>query len=267
MRAWFEIYRAQFKTVFAVQLQYRAAMVIWLISTVLEPVVYLVVWSTVARARGGSVGGFTLGDFAAYYIALMVVNHLTFTWHMWEYDYRIRQGDLSPMLLRPLHPVHTDIAENLSYKALTLTVVVPATAGLVLAFRPALHPPLWALVALGPALLLAFAVRFTVGWIVALAAFWTTRINAINQVYFVAMLFFSGQLAPLALLPEPIRWAGTLLPFRWMAAFPVELLLGRLRPGEAVVGLAVQGVWVGVSLVVARAVWRAGIRRYTAVGA
>ena len=52
------LYRAQFKTTIAEQFQYRGALVIWLIGLILEPVIYLSVWSTVARSQGGSVDGF-----------------------------------------------------------------------------------------------------------------------------------------------------------------------------------------------------------------
>ena len=50
------LYAQQFKTSLAMMLQYRASLVIWLISHVLDPLVYLVVWTTVSRSRGGSVG-------------------------------------------------------------------------------------------------------------------------------------------------------------------------------------------------------------------
>ena len=81
-----------------------------------------------------------------------------------------------------------------------------------------------------PALLLAFLVRFLLEWTLALAAFWTTRVNAINQVYFVLMLFLAGQIAPLTLFPRWIQVVADILPFRWMLGFPVELVLGRLTP-------------------------------------
>lgn len=68
-----EIYWVQFKTSLAVQLQYRASNLIWLIGRVVEPVMYLVVWSAVARAQGGSVGTFSPGDLAAYYILFETV--------------------------------------------------------------------------------------------------------------------------------------------------------------------------------------------------
>jgi ABC-2 type transport system permease protein len=267
MAALIEIYWAQFKVAMAVELQYRVSAFIWLIGTVLEPVVYLVVWSAVAAAGGGAVGGFQGADFAAYYISLMVVNHLTFTWHMWEYDYRIRQGLLSPLLLKPLHPIHMDIAENLSHKLFTLIVIAPTTVVLIWLFQPVWHTPLWSALLAVPAIVLAFAIQFLFGWAVAMAAFWTTRIAAINRIYFLGKFFLAGQMAPLVLLPLWVQTIATFSPFRWMLSFPVELLVGRLSPLDAWLGLGAQAVWVGLSLLAVKLVWRAGVRRYAAFGA
>ena len=45
------------------QFQYRAAAYFYMIGMLAEPVVYLVVWSTIAREHGGSVDGYTPGTF------------------------------------------------------------------------------------------------------------------------------------------------------------------------------------------------------------
>ena len=116
-------------------------------------------------------------------------------------------------------------------------------------------------------LLLAFLVRFLLEWTLALAAFWTTRVGAINQIYFVLMLFLSGQMAPLDAFPAPVQVVAAILPFRWMIGFPVELLLGRLTPVEALEGWLAQVGLGGHRLVLLRIVWRAGVRVYSAVGA
>jgi ABC-2 type transport system permease protein len=261
------LYRQQFKTTFATMLQYRASLFIWMIGQVLEPIIYLVVWSTVSASRGGSVGDFTAAQFAAYYIAFMLVNQMTYTWIMWEYEYRIREGLLSPALLRPVHPIHADIADNLSSKLVSLPVMLVIAALLALIFKPAASFQWWALLAFLPAVALAFLLRFLVEWTLAQAAFWTTRVSAINQVYFVLILFLSGQLAPLSLFPRPIQVLADILPFHWMIGFPVELVLGRLTPLQAATGFSAQALWLALSLALVRVVWRAGIRIYSAVGA
>ncbi len=262
-----DIYRQQFKTTFASFVQYRASMLIWMIWHVLEPLIYLVVWSVVSRSSGGSIGGFLPADFAAYFIAMMLVNHVTYTWVIYEYEYRIRHGSLSFALLRPLHPIHSDLVDNISSKLITMPMMLGAAAVLAIVFTPAWHPAIWDCIIFVPALVLAFMLRFSVEWTLALAAFWTTRVSAVNQGYYVAALFLAGQMAPLALLPYPIQVASAVLPFRWMISFPVELLLGRVAPAEALAGLVVQLVWLCLAFALLRVVWRAGVRAYSAVGA
>ncbi len=256
----------QFKTSLAVNLQYRAANLIWLLGAVLEPLIYLVVWDTVANVQGGSVGGYTRSDFAAYFLAQMVVGRLTFTWIMWEYEYFIRDGTLARRLMRPLHPIWVDVADNLAYKMFIVVVLIPVTILLIFFFQPALQTGWLDLVAFLPALLLAFVLRFCVEWALAMAAFWTTRINAINQVYFVVFLFFSGQLAPLDLLPGFAQTLANVLPFRWMLAFPIEVLLGRLSAQEIVLGCAIQLGWIAVAVAMLLWAWRSGVKQFSAVG-
>jgi ABC-2 type transport system permease protein len=261
------LYLQQFKTTFAAMLQYRASLVIWMIGHVLEPLVYLIVWSIVSNTGGGSVGDYTTKEFAGYFILLMLVNHVSYTWIMYEFEYRVRQGILSFALLKPVHPIHSDIADNVSSKVITLPFMLLIAAGLAVIFHPSVSPAPWAIAACVPVLLLAFLVRFLLEWTLAQAAFWTTRVSAINQIYFVLMLFLSGQMAPLTLFPSPIRAVAGLLPFRWMISFPVELLLGRLTPVEVLTGLGAQAIWLVVSFILFRMVWRKGVRIYSAVGA
>jgi ABC-2 type transport system permease protein len=267
VRAFLDLYVQQFKTTFASMLQYRASLFIWMIGQVLEPLIYLIVWSTVSNGSGGSVGDYTARQFAAYFIILMLANQFTYTWIMYEYEYRVREGYLSSMLLRPVHPIHADIADNISSKLISLPVICLVAVALAAIFRPTASLILWAVLAFIPALMLAFLIRFLVEWTLAQAAFWTTRVSAINQIYFVLVLFLSGQIAPLSLFPRPVQVLAALLPFRWMIGFPVELLLGRLTPLQALTGIGAQVLWVIIGLALLRIVWRAGIRIYSAVGA
>jgi ABC-2 type transport system permease protein len=260
------LYAALMRISIAEQLQYRVANAIWILSAVLEPVVYLAVWTAVAEGQGGQVGSYGEADLAAYFLAFVLVNHWTFNWVMWDFQFRIETGQLSFQLLRPIHPLHQDLADNLGYKLVMLVLLVPVTVLLAWWFQPrfALEP--WAAAALLPVLLLAYALRFVFEWVLALAAFWTTRVMALNQVYSAVLLFFAGRFAPNDLLPAPLDQLARILPFRWMVAFPVELAIGRIGPREALAGAAIQVVWLGAALLALRLVWRRGQRRFTAVG-
>jgi len=267
MRGLTDIYATLFRTDLALQFQYRAEMIIWLIFRIVEALVFLSVWTAVADSQGGQVGGFSARDFAAYYIAMMMMGHLTFTWFMHEFEFRVRSGSFSPLLLQPLHPIHRDIATNISYKFLTLAVMLPTVLVMVWLFDPIFNTPTWALWTLVPVIALAFLMRFFVEWALALVALWTTRTAAANEIYFASLFFCSGQLAPLALMPDWVQTLAAILPFRWMMAFPTELLLGRLTPDQALEGIAVQALWLVLAWGIMALVWSRSLRRYSAVGA
>ena len=52
MAAFYSIYWGYIRTALVVQFQYRIAMLIWLLGGIIEPLMYLVVWRTVAAAAG-----------------------------------------------------------------------------------------------------------------------------------------------------------------------------------------------------------------------
>lgn len=267
IRGFIDIYRTLFGMELSVMFQYRAAVVIWLLGLVLQPVVHMVVWLTVAESKGGSVEDFDAGTIAAYFLVMMLVNHVTFTWHMFEMGWRVRSGFFNAILVQPLHPWHRDVLQNIAYKVLTLAVMLPVAALLAWYFKPTLQPPSWAVLAFVPALGLAFLTRFFFEWTLALLAFWITDTSGLNNLYLAFALVLSGSLAPLDFLPAPLQTVAAWSPFQWMVSFPVELLLGRLTPAEMVHGLTMQLLWIGLGFSVMQLTWRRASSRYSAVGA
>lgn len=259
-------YRGQFATDLAMQLAYRGSLVIWCLGFIVQPIVFIVIWQAVAASRGGE--GMTAGQYAAYFSVQMLVNHLTFIWHMWEFEWRIRSGYFSPILLRPIHPIHNDISQNLSYKVVGLVGIIPAmfiVAWMFDADFSATRPLDVAAFAL--ALPLAMILRFTLEWSLACAAFWLTKVSALNQFVDVFFLYLAGQFAPLDDMPRVIQQASFVLPFRWCVAFPIEVITGKHSGGELLVGFAMQLAWIAIAIVVLRAVWSRAVRKYGAVGA
>ncbi len=266
-RSLFDFYTAKFRAEIAMQFAYRGAIAIWLLALVSFPLISLVVWTTIARGNGGSAGGFTSGQYAAYFIAVMVVNNMTFIWHMWQMEWRVKNGFFSPVLLRPLHPIHNDVVENLTFKAMTLVALLPIAILIGFYFDADFGTSPGDALAFIPVLIGAMAVRFNCEWVLGLVAFWITRTGTLNQLYGTLTVFLAGMVAPLSLFPEPVRIAASILPFRWMVSFPVEVLLGRVNGQELAIGLGMQVLWIAIAVVALRWVWTRGIRRYSAVGA
>jgi len=90
------------------EIQYRAATMMMLLGFLIEPVVYMAVWTGVSEAQGGEIAGYTSGALAAYYIVwtLVRVYNLAFDPNAWEW--RIRRGRMNDFLSQPIHPFHRD---------------------------------------------------------------------------------------------------------------------------------------------------------------
>lgn len=260
------MWAGMFRTAILANLQYRTSGMIWMLGMILEPIIYLVVWSAVVEAGGGEVEGFTRGGVAAYYLAFFVVQNVTFTWVMETFQFRVQQGQLAFELLRPVHPVVADIMDNISFKLVMSFMVVPAMIGIYIGFEPEFHFQTWSLLLFVPSLFMAWCVRFTFEWSLAMSAFWTVRVTAINRAWFGVFLFMSGRAAPLVFLPEGVREVAWSLPFYSMAGLPVELALGSLEPDVAYRALGVQAVWLVAGIVLIKVVWRRALLRFSAVG-
>ena len=122
------------------QLQYRTANYFYMFGMVAEPVIYLVVWTTIADESGGTVQGLTPGYLAAYYIVWTLVRNMNIVFGAPFWEHRIREGELTKDLLRPILPLHYDIAYFAGWKFVVIVLWIPLAVGLSLVFHPALHP-------------------------------------------------------------------------------------------------------------------------------
>ena len=251
---------------FAEMVAYRAEVVIWIL-TASAPLIMLAVFDRVAD--DGPVSGFERGDFAAYFVAVLIVRQLTSAWVVWELNEKIRTGGLSPALLKPLHPLAWYAASTVATVPFRLVVMIPLV-GLLWLWRPEMRFGL-SLAALPPLVLslaLAWVMNFAIQCSFGCLAFWMGQSIGIFGVWFGLWSLFSGYIIPIDLLPGGIADVAAYLPFRALLSAPVEIALGRTSGASALgTTLALQVFWAGVAVLIARAVWTRGIARYEAYGA
>ncbi len=111
MRRLMRIYRVLIQTAWATALEYRAQVLLWILSSIF-PLVMMVVWLAVVD-EAGPLTGWGRADFISYYVGAALVYQFTFVWTVWQWDDDIRTGDLSPKLLKPLGLRVTRIASGL----------------------------------------------------------------------------------------------------------------------------------------------------------
>lgn len=245
-------------------LQYASFFFILAFGWMIPPLVYLLVWST--AAADAPIGGLTRGAFVAYYLLLILVNQVTYAQTNWTVGDLIRSGGMNRVLLRPMPAVFDAVAAEIAGKVVYLVFDVPVVVGMAVLLKPDLDVRIESAVAFVPALVGAWALRFVWGYALAVLAFWASRADALLALQDSLVFLLAGQVAPIALLPEPLASLAAILPFRYMVAFPVEVLLGRLDGGEILSGLALQALWLLAASVVARVLWVRGLRRYAAIG-
>ena len=265
VRSMVDIYLTTARMAIASEFQYRTGHYFFLLGMIAEPVIYLVVWSTVAVQQGGEVGGFTPNEFAAYYIVWTLVRNMNVA-SVGAWEGHIREGDLSRMLLHPIHPVHWDIGYFAGWKLVVIVMWLPVAVVLSLLFRPMFSVEPIDVAVFGVAIWGAYAVRSLLYSNVGMAAFWTTRMGPILQVVMIFELLFSGRLVPLSLMPDWAQRLADVLPFKWTFGFPIEALIGGLPVAALLGGLAMQALWIVIGVIAIRLIWPFAVRRYAAVG-
>lgn len=255
---------ALIKSTWSSWMQHRGFFYLVAFSWMVPLLVYLFVWS--AAAGEGTIGGLTRGELAAYYLVLILVHQLTFCGNNWTVGDAIRLGRMNFLLLRPISPIWDAFSSEVASKVVFMSFAVPVTAILALLLQPDLHVTSRDTLTFVPALVMAWALRFFWGYWLALLSFWATRADALLSLQESLVFLLGGQVAPVVLLPDLMRTAAVVLPFRYMLGFPVEILTAQLSTTELWTGLAFQAGWLLVALFIFVVVWRTGLKRYSAVG-
>jgi ABC-2 type transport system permease protein len=260
-------YRALLLAGFQQMAQYRIQSLLWMLFAIIRPVIFLAAWVAIATAQGGSISGYSVGDFAAYYVILTFVSQLAMAWNSHEFEWEVNQGRLSAKLLRPLHPLHYAVVDNIVFKATTLPVLIVILVLVSISFGARYETQPWHVVAFIPSVILAAALLFLFGWVIASLAFWATRMSTANTLWQRASFVFAGQIAPIGLMPVWLQALSYGLPFWYMQGAPTEILRGAVTPERAALIIAGQAAWLAATYVAFKVIWRRGVRAYSAVGA
>lgn len=266
MKRYVDFYLTSMKIAILEQFQYRAQNYFYMVGVIVEPTIYLVVWSTIANQQGGSLGGYTAGGLAAYYIVWTLVRQMNIVFTPYGWEDRIQHGRLSMELMRPMHPIHSDVSYFAGWKFVMILLWIPIAAILALIFKPTLNPTWYQVIMFFIAIWGAYLVRTMIYAVLGLITLWTTRVSAIFELFFALEMILSGRFVPMTLMPAWMQHVAYYLPFQWTFFFPINALVGPSTPTTLFSGLGMQLLWILIGLVIVKIIWHFGIRRFSSVG-
>jgi ABC-2 type transport system permease protein len=246
---------------------YRGETLVWMLSTTM-PIVMFLLWGTAASGQSAdSMGGFDQNAFKAYFLAAFLVRQLAGSWVAFQLNMEIKDGTLALRLLRPMPPLVHYLVEQLAHIPIRAAFVFPVVLT-VFALDTSIHAPSWlALLVFFPlSIVLGFLLSFFINILFGSLAFKMEQSLKVIDIWAALMFAFSGYMIPQALFP---LWAQAILiylPFRYQMGVPVEILTGALTGMRLVEALGMQALMVLVVASLAALVFRRGLHHFEAYG-
>lgn len=256
---------ALFTIYFKESIAYRASGLIWVVTDLTTAVTMPLVWA--AAARSGAIAGFSTSDFVLYYLCMLLIQGFVTSHIMWEVAMEIKEGQFATALLRPVDWYVTTFVRGLAWRVFRPVLFLPFFLLFLWLYRGLLGD---AHVVLSPAFFLSMVlghlVSFTLVTMLAMVALFVQEATSIFELYYLPMLLLSGNVFPIAVLPEWAQRLAHALPFYCTVGAPTEILVGRVPAAEVPRILGAQVVWIAVSYVGYRLLWRKGLKLYSGVG-
>ena len=248
-------------------LEYKSRSVVWFLLVVLDAGVYLLYWRGILTGPDAS-AIWSLPKAMSYYLLLLVAGSFLQVHIEEEMAFEdIQYGRLSQYLLRPFPYIGFKFFQELPWRIIQGSFGVITLIGISLFIKrielisDPRAIPIVALIAFS-AYLLCFIYKMIVGSL----AFWTIDYSGLDNIQTIIFLLFSGILVPLNLLPEMIREFALNQPIAYMLYYPVLAAQGEFGIPELWKILGTQWIWIIGAYVMFKALWKNGLRTFTAVG-
>jgi ABC-2 type transport system permease protein len=183
----------------------------------------------------------------------------------------IRDGNLKKYLLQPIDMLWYLLSYRGAHKLAYIATVALPYGLLFFLCRDVFEGFPFDFVTLSAyvvSLLLAFAIGFFFEACLGLVGFWMLEVTSLMYIVNIATFFVSGQLFPIDLLQPYPRLVACLnyLPFQYLAYFPAMVFLQMKQGPELYWGLVIELAWAVFFVLLARGIYRIGLRHYSAYG-
>lgn len=240
--------------------EYRLRSFIWLMLPLINNFMMILFWSG---------AGINTPAISSYYILLTVGGLLTTSHVELEVsDTDIKQGQLVNHLTKPISYFWAQLLSEVPYRILQ-ALYVSGMIGVLLIFFPhalTISPSIFHIPLIIIIFVMGYMLSFTFKLSLGYLSFWFKDVRGLTELVTIIIIIFSGGIMPLPWYPSLLQTISNILPFAYSGYYCVAALQGIVPLGGLFGIIAVQGVWLGVLLIINNALWVNGIKEFTAVG-
>ena len=249
---------------------YRFNTVVELLFSNMDLLITVLFWMLIYKSAGTDrLQTYTAADMVIYYLANSVLRRFNLTNSSWEYVSSIKNGTLSAKLLKPCRIGGMIYVRNL---ALAVTGMLPAAlfilaAGTIFSVQVSWHFALGRIPGIVVMLILSSISSHLVWSLLGFLSFWSEEGSAVIWSFMVIFNFLSGMFLPLDFFPEGWLSVLEILPPASWGYLPTKILLGQYSLVDQQYLILMHAAWCVILGILKEAVWRAGLKRYSSVGA
>lgn len=246
---------------------YRMNFTLWRVRAVVGLLISYFLWTSVMPDKG-MLFGYSKELMVTYVLLAPIIYSIVFSTRTHEMAENINNGDLSLFLIKPFGYFKYWFARDFGDKAMNISFCLVEFGLLILILKPNIFlqkNPLYLTLFL-ISVVLAIVLHFFIGCLMSMIGFWSPEVWAPRFIFYTLVSFFAGSMFPLDILPTGLFNFLKLLPFTYLQYYPVKIYLGQLSLMEVLQGFSISLVWIGIAYFSVKAVWRKGLRMYTAAG-
>lgn len=232
--------------------------------TILQTLMLYMFWIAVLGSGFGN-GLYDRSAIGLYYLFIMFLSAFTDFGHH-RIANLINSGDLGMELIKPYSFVIKEFVQTIPDKIINLFIVILIYQ--LLLFIGIKHQIdfihiLFSVIAVA----LASIGKFYIGMGIGGLGFWFKRVHGFNALFWNIGGLFSGDLLPLNVMPAILFSISAYLPFRYLAYFPVQIMLGKISWGsELILGIGIQIMWAILFALICKVIWKYGMLEFDASG-
>lgn len=250
-------------------MEYRTNFFMNIFSSIFMMVAQGFLWTAIFNSTTQKIiYGYTYTEMMTYTIMAGIISKLVSASFGRQIASDIKSGGLNKFLVQPIDYMNYNMSVFLGKKVsesgfiLIFSLIIIFLCNSFWNFNISLINFLCVIVPI----LLAIIINFFIFYCLSSLAFLMTEVSVLFFGLDVITSILSGAYFPIDIFGEKVLYIINLLPFQYTLYFPLNVMNGRISGQGLLLGVAIQIAWIMILYLLARLLWRIGIKKYIAIG-